>query len=65
MLRNAPRDVGVILIWGVLWLWPGVRRAGLPRQSPAREPGQRRCRRRLDLIRLNSATQRRCHMGSA
>jgi hypothetical protein len=26
-----------------------LRRAGLPRQSPAREPGQRRRRRRLDL----------------
>ena len=32
------------------WFWrvrPGVRRAGLPRQSPALTPGQR-CRRRLD-----------------
>jgi hypothetical protein len=28
---------------------PGVRRAGLPRQSPALTPGQRRRRRRLDL----------------
>jgi hypothetical protein len=26
--------------------WPGVRRAGLPRQSPALTPGQRRRRRR-------------------
>ena len=31
-----------------LWLWPGVRRAGLPRQSPAHTPGQGRRRRRLD-----------------
>ena len=29
--------------------WPGVRRAGLLRQSPALTPGQRRRRRRLDL----------------
>src|SRR5437016_5831310 len=36
--------------------WPGVRRAGLPRQSPALTPGQRRRRRRPDSIRLNSAT---------
>ena len=35
--------------------WPGVRRAGLPRPSPALTPGQRRRRRRLDLVRLNSA----------
>jgi hypothetical protein len=28
---------------------PGVRRAGLPRQSPALTPGQRRRRRRLNL----------------
>jgi len=26
-------------------LWPGLRRAGLPRQSPAQEPGQRRAER--------------------
>ena len=36
-------------------VWPGVRRAGLPRQSPALTPGQRRRRRRLDPVRLNSA----------
>jgi hypothetical protein len=36
-------------------LWLGVRRAGLPRLSPALTPGQRR---RLDPIRLNSAVQR-------
>jgi len=31
-------------------VWPGVRRAALPRQSPALTPGQRRrSRRRLDL----------------
>jgi integrase len=30
-------------------VWPGVRRAGLPRQSPALTPGQRRRRHRLDL----------------
>jgi hypothetical protein len=42
---------------GVLGLRPGVRRAGLPRLSPPLTPGQRRrVRRRLDLIRLNSAT---------
>ena len=38
-----------------MWIWPGVRRAGLPRLSPALTPGQRRRRRRLDLVRLNSA----------
>jgi hypothetical protein len=32
----------------VLAMWPGVRRAGLPRLSPALTPGQRRRRRRLD-----------------
>jgi len=32
---------------------PGVRRAGLPRQSPALTPGQRRRRRRLDWLRLH------------
>ncbi len=26
-------------------MWPGVRRAGLPRQSPALTPGQRRAQR--------------------
>ena len=41
---------------------PGVRRAGLPRQSPPLTPGQRRRRRRLDQIRLNSATQRMVRM---
>jgi hypothetical protein len=35
-----------------------VRRAGLRRQSAALTPGQRRRRRRLDQIRLNSATRR-------
>ena len=29
-------------------VWPGVRQAGLPRQSPALTPGQRRRRRRLN-----------------
>lgn len=37
-----------------------LRRAGLARQSPARKPGQRRHRRRLDQVRLNSATHRGC-----
>ena len=37
---------------------PGVRRAGLTRQSPALTPGQRRRRRRLDIVRRNSAAQR-------
>jgi hypothetical protein len=38
--------------------WPGVRRAGLPRESPALTPGQRRRRRRLDpsTARFGSAT---------
>ena len=40
-----------------LRVWPGVRRAGLPRQSPPLTPGQWRRRRRLDPVRLNSATQ--------
>ena len=40
-------------------VWPGVRRAGLPRLSPALTPGQRRRRRRLDQIRLNSAADKR------
>jgi hypothetical protein len=31
-------------------VWPGVRRVGLPRQSPALTLGQRRRRRRLDSI---------------
>jgi len=29
-------------------MWPGVRRAGLPRQSPMLTPGSRRRRHRLD-----------------
>jgi hypothetical protein len=38
---------------------PGVRSAGLPRQSRALTPDhRRRLRRRLDLIRLNSAADR-------
>jgi len=39
-------------------VWPGLRRASLPRQSPAREPGQRRRRRRLDLYMAQFGTQR-------
>jgi hypothetical protein len=41
-------------VWAVLTgvpcvlLWPGVRRAGLPRLSPPLTPGQRRRRRRID-----------------
>jgi hypothetical protein len=42
----------------LLRVWPGVRRAGLPRLSPAQEPGQRRRRRRLDQVRHDSATDR-------
>jgi len=34
------------------WERPGLRRAGIQRQSPAREPGQRRRRRRLDFADL-------------
>ena len=42
------RAVRAAFINVALPLWPGVRRAGLPRLSPALEPGQRRRRRRLD-----------------
>jgi len=31
-------------------VWPGVRQAGLAGQSPALTPGQRRRRRRLDVL---------------
>jgi hypothetical protein len=42
-------------------MWPGVRRAGLPRRlSPALMPGRRRRRRRLDLlVQVNSAAERK------
>ena len=43
MLYSAPcRENG--LYQRFLPLWPGLRRAGLPRLSPAQEPGQRRRR---------------------
>ena len=38
-------------------MWPGVRRAGLPRQSPALTPGQRRAQ-RAALIKYGSTRQR-------
>jgi hypothetical protein len=41
-----------------LLTWPGVRRAGLPRQSPPLTPSHRRRRRRLDPVRPNSAAHR-------
>jgi len=40
-------------------VWPGVRRAGLAKAEPGVMPGQRRRRRRLDQIRLNSANTAR------
>jgi hypothetical protein len=46
-----------------LQVWPGCAGRASPRLSPAREPGQRRRRRRLDLVRLNSAVQRGCIRG--
>ena len=44
---------------GSLPVWPGVRRAGRPRQSPALTPGPAaRAAGRLDLVRHDSATDR-------
>jgi hypothetical protein len=50
------RDGGSGLDLPARVLWPGVRRPGLAQgRRPALTPGQGRRRRRLDLVRLNSA----------
>jgi hypothetical protein len=54
VLTNEMADQGCLL----LVCWPGARRAGLPRQSPALVPGRGGAQRsRLDPVRLNSAAQ--------